>query len=290
MTNVLAQKAVLAHLNISTWGARRFDRNVTEEINSSKGAASDAGRYNKLLIEKSDLEPITKAVSAARHTFATMTLPWLNDGVRILPAASYMDFTAKMRTCRIEFDSVVTVFEHAYPGMIQAARKRLNGMFNADDYPRPSEIREAFSFETRFMDVPTGDFRVELAQSDIENMRADVEADLEKALNGAMVDVRDRIVDVVQRMAERLRAYDDKEEGCRTGSFRDTLVGNIRDLAAMLPAMNMTNDPALATIIARITKDLCEHDAQELRDDDRVRKQVTRKAERILSDVKSFMA
>jgi hypothetical protein len=285
-TNVLAQKAVLASLTISQWSARRFDRKITDETNRRHNADADAGRYNKLLIEKKHLEEINAASSHARSIFAEMTLPWLADGTRMLPSKLYMDFTSKMRRCRIDFDAAADKFERHFPEMVRERKAKLNGMFDESDYPEACKVRSLFAFDTKFMDVPTGDFRVALSQDTIDDMRADVEAKLKEVLDTAMIDVRSRIVDVVGKMAERLRAYD-KEDG---SYFKDSLVGNVRDLCNILPAMNLNNDPALSAIINRMRTELATEEPKRLREEANIRHTVARSAERILSDVKSFMA
>ena len=55
LTTPLSRKAVLVSVNISQWTARKLDREVTDEVNASHGAQKDAGRYNKLLLEKEAL-------------------------------------------------------------------------------------------------------------------------------------------------------------------------------------------------------------------------------------------
>lgn len=66
----LAEKALLVTLNISQWSARKYDRKVTEEVNDTH-QAKDAGRFNKLLIDKTHLDEIQKIVNEARHFHAT---------------------------------------------------------------------------------------------------------------------------------------------------------------------------------------------------------------------------
>src|SRR5262245_61701716 len=90
----LARKAVLVSLNVSMWGARKYDRKVTKEVNRSRHASDDAGRYNKLLIEKGRLAPVLAVVTEARDLFYKYTRPWAK-GVGILPNVSYAEFSNK---------------------------------------------------------------------------------------------------------------------------------------------------------------------------------------------------
>ena len=287
MTNILASKAVLASLNVTGWSARRFDRKVTDETNKAHGAKENAGRYNKSLIDKRHLDPLTKIGGAARISLYGMTQPWMDEGPRILPSALVVQYAEVMRKAKQDYEQAVEIFVRGYPAMIEEAKVRLNGMFELADYPAQDVIRSRFTFDHKLLPIPDAeDFRVSVSKQYLEEMRADIEERLNATLNTAMLDTKQRIVTVVSAMAERLRAY----TGGREGSFKDSLVGNIRDLVAVLPAFNITNDPQLTKIIERIESSLCVEEPETLRTKPRVRKNVAAEAETILMQVQAFMA
>lgn len=290
--NVLSEKAVLSVLNISTWTARKYDKKVTDDTNKRHAAGGDAGRYNKQLIAKERIEKITKISNTARNLHYHLTQPWLDNGARVLPSALYLDYANKLRELRTEFEVEADDFARDYPDFVKEARKRLNGMFREEDYPSAHLIRGKFNFDLKIMPCPdSGDFRVDIPKAMLKDIQDDVEDRLQGALEGAMRDSRDRIIATVGHMAEKLQAYtpadgDDRAEGL----FRDSLVENIRELAAVLPAFNLTNDPKLTKIINRIQKELCAEDADVLRTNEEVRETVQQSAEEILAQVQQYMA
>ena len=93
----LSSRAMLCSLSISMWSARKHDPEASEEIAQRHGAQADAGRYHKVLLPKEALAEIHKIVSEARQEHYFMTLPWDDNGYRVLPAAAYMDHAEKMR-------------------------------------------------------------------------------------------------------------------------------------------------------------------------------------------------
>src|SRR5258708_20349767 len=93
----LSSRAMLCSLSISMWSARIHDRAISEEIATLHRASANAGRYNKLLLPKTALEEIQKIAQEARQEHYFMTLPWGDDGYRVLPAAAYMDHAEKLR-------------------------------------------------------------------------------------------------------------------------------------------------------------------------------------------------
>jgi len=290
MTTTLSDRAMLATLNISTWSARKFDRNVSDEVNVSRGAARDAGRYNKLLIAKEALAEVTQAAGSARAFFHARTQPWLYDGTGILSVMGYKPFTDGMRKHREEFDSAVARFVNGYPGHVQEAMNRLNGMFDWTDYPAPEEIGSRFVFQVRIMPVPDSkDFRAAVSDEQAAMIREDIERATKEAVNDAMRGVWKRVAEAVGRMSEKLANYKPEAEGAAKGVFRDSLVGNVRELVEILPSLNITEDPALDAIAERIKRDLCPTEPQVLRDETAARLSVQQAAARILADVHDYI-
>jgi hypothetical protein len=291
-SHVLSSRAMLASVKISAWSARRVDKRVTAETNAAHYAAPDAGRYNKTLLAKDALAAITSAASAARLKHYALTLPWLDDGARILPAASYDTYADSMRDLRATFDAAVADFIAAYPAFITDARHRLGAMFNADDYPAPDDIASRFAFSTRVLPMPDArDFRVDVGDAAAAAIRDDIERATVEALAGAQRDCFQRVADVVGHMAEKLAAYKPAaRDGARVeGIFRDSLIANVRDLADALPALNITGDSTLSAIAERMAR-LCEADADTLRQSDTLRADTAARAAAILSDVESYLA
>jgi len=291
--SVLSTRAMLARVSISTWQATKLDKRVTKETNRIHAASDDAGRYNKSLIAKDSLAEIGKARDAARMTHARLTLPWLDDGARILPVAAYPTYVNALREHREAFEGAVSAFVLAYPSFVEQAKRDLNGMFSAEDYPGAKEIEAKFSFATRLLPVPDArDWRVEMSEDSAAILKADVEQATREAMAGALRDAWERVADAVGRMAERLRAYKPKTGAADRveGKFTDTLTSNIRDLVALLPILNIAGDPRLTDVAARMERDLCVHEPAELRANARARSETAAAAESILADVASFLA
>jgi hypothetical protein len=291
--NLLAEKAMLASLNVCGWTARRYDRKVSDEVNQKYNASADAGRYNKLLLAKEAIAPLTSIGMSARRVYHEMTQPWLNDGSRILPSALYLDLRKKMDKFEGDYNEAADKFARDYPKYLADARKRLNGMFNADDYPAAASVRGLFSLKLSIMPCPdVNDFRVSISKEQADDIRESMAEDIQRALDQAMKEPARRILEVVGKMAERLSAYKPatKKGDVTEGQFRDTLVTNVRELVDLLPAFNLRNDPVLTQITARMQRELCSYDGEELRTDAKVRATVRKQAEKIIADVNDFMA
>lgn len=266
-SSVLASRAMIVSLSISQWSGRRLDREVTDEVNQQHNAASDAGRYNKLLLPKEALAGIVAVVSETRTDFLKRTLPWMDNGSRIMAADAYLAHMSWIRSQTNKFEREVDEFIQKYPGYVADAQKRLNGMFKDNDYPDAAELRAKFGVQCKVLPVPASDdFRVNMSEAQADLIRADIEEQVQDATKAAVRNIYERVAEVTGRMVERLNAYKpagrpgEKSEGV----FRDSLVGNVRDLINILPALNITGDPYLADMASKLAP-LAEHDASTLR-------------------------
>ena len=173
----LSSRAMLCSLSISMWSARKHDPEASEEIAQRHGAQADAGRYHKVLLPKEALAEIHKIVSEARQEHYFMTLPWDDNGYRVLPAAAYMDHTGNMRELSNRFTPAVEALAQQFGRLVEEAKARLGGLFRVEDYPAPDDLRSKFSFETKVMPLPdAGDFRVALGDEEKERIKRQITA------------------------------------------------------------------------------------------------------------------
>lgn len=88
----ISKQCMTVNLQIGTWNAQRLDRAASAEVTDKAGAAGDAARVNKHLINKDALKPIITAANALRSHFYHKTLPWKDNGDRLLTRKMYVEF------------------------------------------------------------------------------------------------------------------------------------------------------------------------------------------------------
>ena len=281
MTTSLTLRAMLADLTISMWSARRHDKTASAEITEAKHAAAHAARVNKLLVPKGALQPVETAAGEARRTHRYHTLPWDDGGARILTVEGYWPYLDAMSRAKERFDAAVDEFLACYPEFRAAGQRDLGDLFSPIDYPSPRDLRQRYGFETSILPLPdAADFRVELGDAHVEEIRADIERRTDERVKQAVADAWSRVHDVTAHMVERLTKF---EQDGRGGYFRDTLVSNVRDLASVLGALNLTGDPVLERVRQRLALELGRFDPSELRSSPAARAETKRSAESILT-------
>ena len=285
----LASRAMLCSLSICQWSARKHDPEASEEIAARHGAQSNAGRYNKVLLPPQALADVKRIAGEARREHYFMTLPWDDAGYRVLPAAAYLDHTAKLREYSQQFATAADAFGDTFEQLVRESRDRLGGLFRPEDYPSASEIREKFSFETKVMPLPDAhDFRVSLGEEETKRIQRQITTTVEASLTVASRELWQRLYEAVSHMSERLSAYRVSDGGIEH-PFRDTVVTNLVRLVEVLPKLNVTGDPELERMAEQVRRSLLV-DPKELRNSETSRNETARTAAAIAQQMAGYMA
>lgn len=274
---VLQEKAMLVNLSISAWTASKKDNKAGESVKAQASATAKAGWFNKRLIDPSALDKLNKIEGRARDVHYRMTLPWGDNGDRILPAQAYMDYMDAIRVIRAEHDTARTEFVRDYPALVQGARQMLGAMYDPGDYPDVDRVAEKFDIRLGFTPVPdASDFRVDVGDEAVAEIRKSITESVEKRLHGATRECWIRLDGAVKAMVIKLS---DPE-----AVFRDSLVENLRVLTDVLPKLNITNDAKLNDVLGSVKTWLLV-DTESLRKDKKFRLFTADKAAEILAEI-----
>lgn len=265
MGTTLSDRAMLVSLGISQWTARKLDRVETAAVNRKHGLTVEAARVNKNLLPlATELERVHQITAAIRKDFDARTLPWGMRGLNILKADAYIEFTAVVRQWMDDWHAAVGGFITAYPQYREEARLLLNGMFKDEDYPDPSDLQRRFGFSIQFYPLPDEkDWRVDIGDEAVTQLKAQLTANIEQAMGQAMQEAWRRVHEVVSKTHERLSDPDNK--------FKDSLVDNALELCALLPTLNVTDDPELERTRQLLERAIAGVKPATLRDDLAVR-------------------
>jgi hypothetical protein len=291
-SNKISEQAMLVSLHIGAYSGMMFDKEVSEEVNESfKADRINAGRYNKRLVATKFLTDVSSAHTNARKTHKVYTLPWNDDGARILTNKAYIEYVKRMKECKRKVEIEVDRFVAGLPEYVSEARERLGNMFDEQDYPSSDELRAKFKFDTEVEPVPVAsDFRTKLNEEDAKAIIRDIERRSKLRLEKALNDVFQRVAEKVGKLIEKLREYQPASDGSPTkGRIHSNLVVGIYEFAEMMPVLNITDDPRIEQLQQQLLSELTENSPELLRSDAKLRQQVLSKADKILKKVESYM-
>jgi hypothetical protein len=262
--------ALLVKLSISIFSNQRQDREITDDVKSRKALGNGAGKWVKFKFPDKMLEPIRKVANEVRTFHYNHTSPW-EDGQRLLSGKVNAKYEERMTAYSAEFWEVVDAIKPNYDSWIEQARIMHAGTFDSTDYPDWEGFRNTFAFGREYYPVPKPEhFNVEMK----ELYGAGLVAITEKKIGEAVADTWDRMMKPVMAMAEKLTKPD--------AVFRDTLVENVKEMVELVPALNLTEDPALTKAATEIGKQLAAFKADDLRNNKVVRKDAAEKAAKLV--------
>lgn len=272
--------AILVRISISQWSGRRADAKASATVQSAHHVGSNSGRYVKELLPGNEsLAEVARLSRDIRGWQYSVSLPWDNDGWRVIPSARWMEYAAELRAWREKWDAQVNGFISAYPGLVEAARASLNGLWRASDYPASHTIGALFGVQHRTQPIPSAaDIRLQASDDELAAVRAETQQQIEASLKAAQADIVQRLRDTLGHMVERLQA--------NGAIFRDSLFANLADLARLIPRLTIEPDVQLDAITARVAK-LAQTDPDTVRDNTRERATVARSANAILDSIVS---
>ena len=128
------------------------------------------------LVPKESLKEIITAAGSLRTHFYERTLPWGDNGDRLLPRLAYADFVQEHGRLEQEFNNAVDNFiKEKYLAARDQAEFRMGEMLKAEDYHEAEQLRRRFAVNIDVHGVPTGrDFRVDMDQQTTDMLRQQI--------------------------------------------------------------------------------------------------------------------
>lgn len=268
----LTKTAMVLNLQMSCWLGYRFDRSASEKLTDDASAARDSARVNKHIVPKEFLAPIITARGSVQTHFYLKTLPWKDNGDRLIMRTGFMPFVEEHQALAAKFDAAVEQFlDHDYLVAQDQAQFRMGELFKADDYPTANELKHKFGVN---LDIDA------IAQAYDFRLSNNEEA-MQHRVTQAIGALWRKLADPLERYAEKLAEPD--------AIFRDSLVGNLRQVVELIPSLNFTEDPDLEAMRVKIESELAGWDAKDLRENKEARSQVADTARSIMEDMRGFM-
>lgn len=237
----LTTSTVQARFNAGSYTGKKKDKAVGAKVAREAGVEEQVGNYWKNALKCKELDDIKSRANLARADYYRFSTEWL-EGVRVMPVAAYHEYAPMFREHKSEWQESVDTFVSRYPMLIQEASDRLKDLYNPNDYPFPDEIASKFYMDFRifpFPDVDT-DFRVQLIQEEMEEVKANMRKDFADAQASAVRDMYNRIEERVAAMHEALAAQDRK--------LYDSMFEHAKTLCDDIKVLNFMGDTTIESL------------------------------------------
>ena len=275
--NTIRQGAVLTSLTIRKWGNSKLDKGASASIAASSGASPEFARVTKTLLSKQFIDPLNKLLNKARSDFYEVTLPWTDNGWRLLPVGKLNDLQQAIDNHKIDLDNLLrqSLIDYAY--QVQNAQRELGTLFDPDDYPSTSEIAAKYSIEVQMMPVPSeGDFRLSVAGDVAEAIREQAREQYAACAARSMQHIWHSVGELLTLVHERLNSSD--------GRFT-SIFPKLMDMVDGLDELNVGQDPELQRLQREAKRRLSAlRDPKAIKTDEPARKQAAQDVKSVIDD------
>lgn len=271
-----------------TWMGTR--RKLEEGQIRTAADAFDADRdlftASKKLIDTK--HPAYKAVSVIKSQAASfwrsMTLPYPQDGVRLIRHDDIERFEATMSDYRTRLaDAVENLREH-YETIKANARERLGRLYNPADYPATLEGTFGITWEYPPIEPPRYlmNFNPEL----YEQEQARIQQRFEQAVTMAEDAFAEKLQELVEHLIERLS---DTSDG-KPKTFQKSTVENFREFYEEFRRLNVRGNTELDALVSRANNLVAGVDAQDLRNSAALRQNLSEQMGEVRNSLDTLIA
>lgn len=239
---------------------KKVDAYVTQDFCAMKSADPALVKISKKLM--SDKIPEYRALTALRseikRTVESMTLPYPEDKVRLVPNSKLEALNARLDELKAQWDAAVPAFDRAYQRKLESEefRNDLGELYNRADYP--DSIADRFGFSKDFPSVEPPQYLMQLNPRLYEEQAAFVKAQFEQAANLAITELMARFREMVAHLAEALAGSEDG----KPKRFHDSTVKKISEFIENFRTLNINADEGFealmqqcGTVIRGVTPD-----------------------------------
>jgi len=278
----IKKKVMLASLNISAWTGRAFDNKATGTVERSF-ASSKIGRFNKDLMpgKPESFDSLLKAGTRIRKDFSTYTLAYQQDGVRLMPAGVYLEYSKQIRDEQKAYEGLVEKFISEYEDIKLDSQHKLGDLYNEDDYPNIPTLRDKFGINFWVLPFPDAeDFGVELPAAELFEEKRKINSRMQNAIDFAHDDLSTRLYDATLKLAQRAAS---------DGKFHSSALENLREIIQILPKLNFSEDKRLTELANQASRELTVFDVDALRSQPSLRRDVADRATGIALEMSEYM-
>ena len=236
---------------------------------------------SKLILDTKN--PAYRAVAAVRSEassyWRTVTLPFPEAGIRLLPQSSLSTFASTMQTYRERLQETARELAAQYDQIKSEAERRLGTLFNASDYP--TTLDGLFDLEVSYPTIEPPAYLVALHPDVYQQEQARVRERFESAVELAEQAFATELQRLTAHLAERLTGLHDGQPKV----FRDSAVENLREFFDRFRRLNIRSSPELDMLVEQAQQTINGVEPQTLRDSNRLRQMVARDFEQIQASV-----
>lgn len=274
----LRRVAAAVRVHFTWWGVHKtLTSQQKEEVSASYGADIRFLTAGKKLVDvrHEAFRKLTALRTRIVQLWKASSLPYVEPGVRLIRQSDIEPFIQTLTGLRDDLVQAETDLNAVYADIKADARQRLGRLYNHDDYP--PEVRGLFRVEWDFPAVEPPSYLMRLSPELYRQEQERISRRFEEAVQLAEQAFLDEFARLVAHLTERLSAGPDGQHKV----FRDSAVGNLTEFFERFKRLNVHSSDQLDRLVEQAQRVVRGTSAQDLRDSDALRAQVTAQMGRV---------
>jgi hypothetical protein len=296
----LSKDTILVRIRIRQPSGKRKDEQSSTETADRNGADADYVSTYISTLPKEDRMTYQTIGTEARNWFDEQTVVWDNTGWRLVSVKEYERIRQELEQRKAKFLEAAHALILRLPQIRRQLMQRgekgcLGGLIDHVRLPERAEMQRAFAFQIETAaianpkDLRLSHISAAAAKKIGEEIRQEQAAKVQDALRQVIERIRETVSAIARQACGEIEVADERtgEKSYRPANFKDSLIENARSLVAVIPGINITNDPFIAKIAKEMEEKLCPIEATDVRKEPAKRPEVAKKALSILERLKS---
>lgn len=271
-------KCLLVTFSVSIPGNEKVDRQVTENVQKSQNMGKQSGKWEKYKFPPALYKQfLSMPANAMRAFHYANTLDWPMPGFQLLPCRNRDAYMKGLGQLKEQMEASVDRFIAKLEEIKAWAKREHNGSYDESLYTEAA-IRSRCGFSVQTFPVPASDHYVDEVRSMLGSDATAVDELVGQGIKDAEESLWKRLIEPLRNIQTILTKKDSPDQTRIT----DSLLGNLLDIADLIPALNMNNDPALSQFAADAKAAFSGYTIEGLKKSQDTRKEAIRKADEIL--------
>lgn len=245
-----------------------------EKLESEKKALT----VTKRLVDSSYTRKVESIISGAKsdmRRFSINSARVFGPGTFIVPNEKVQEVEDMLNTRLAQMNAAKVELAAQWAEVIEDSKTRLGKLFNAAEFPTADDVLADYDIEWSYVSFSAPD-RLETVDSAIfEASKQKYQKRLSAAYEEVLTQVRTMALTTMQELASRLKPGDDGKPKV----LRETALRDLQSLVEQLPFLNLTDDSAVAAIVAKVGGMASGLSVDVLRDNKMIRSMLQNAAE-----------
>jgi hypothetical protein len=257
----------------------------TKQAADTFNAATDLVKASKRLFDTTNntYRVLTAIKSQASSYWRSMTLPYPQDGIRLIKQSDIAAFEAKMHEFKEQLDAAAANLQLEYETIKNAAREKLGDLYNPNDYP--ASLENVFSIRWEYPPVEPPNYLMTFNPELYSQEQSRIQQRFETAVMMAEDAFATQLQEMVEHLIERLT---DEPDGTKK-TFKSSAIENFKEFYENFRHMNVRSNAQLEGLIRQANDLVSGIDVADLRKKADLRQNLSRQMTEVKTALDSLI-